>query len=238
MKNVSVIAQGLWNSAQSGEYISASESAPVIEHDSTLVTAINGLFKELRSIRSAWRQAWPDKETYQAAKRQWYQAFLEVGVCTQGQIDFGMTQARKQPGDFIPSPGQFIEWCKPTPEMLGLPTLAAAHREACRNAHPCMAGQGKWSHDAVWHTAKECGFESLNKLDTGLSLKLFDRNYTITIRRLLTGLPLRPMPKAVTDQAAPKVTPEVGQQALAQLRARRSVAAPVPRVEEPTNGAH
>jgi hypothetical protein len=221
VKNVSVIAQGLWDSARSGEFISASEAAPASENDSTLVSAVNGLFKELRSIRSAWRQAWPDSATYQAAKRQWYQAFLEEGICTQGQIDFGMTQARKQPGDFIPSPGQFMEWCKPTPEMLGLPVLAAAHREACRNAHPCMAGKGKWSHEAVWHTAGECGFESLNKLDTALSLKLFERNYTITIRRLLAGLPLKPMPKAVTDQAAPKMTPEVGKKALAELRALR-----------------
>lgn len=220
MKTVSVIAQNLWSKAQSGEFIAAGEAAPVAnETHSTLVIAINELFKELRSIRSAWRQAWPDKETYQASKRQWFQAFLEEGICTQGQINFGMAQVRKQPGDFIPSPGQFIEWCKPTPEMLGLPPLAAAHREACRNAHPGMAGQGKWSHDAVWHTAKECGFESLNKLDTSLSLKLFERNYTITIRRLLAGLPLQPMPKALPPRTAAKVTPEVGLGAIAQLRA-------------------
>lgn len=223
MKNVSVIAQGLWADAQAGEFIGAGEplrQAQTDEANSTLVTAINNLFKELRSIRSAWRQAWPDKETYQASKRQWFQAFLEEGICTQGQIDFGMTQVRKQPGDFIPSPGQFIEWCKPTPEMLGLPPLAAAHREACRNAHPGMAGQGKWSHDAVWHTAKECGFESLNKLDTSLSLKLFERNYTITIRRLLAGLPLQSMPKALPARAEGKVTPEVGKDALARMRAK------------------
>jgi hypothetical protein len=82
-----------------------------------------------------------------------------------------------------------------------------------------MAGQGRWSHDAVWHTAKECGFESLNKLDTSLSLKLFERNYTITIRRLLAGLPLQAMPKALPARVAAKVTPEVGKDALAKLRA-------------------
>jgi hypothetical protein len=104
--------------------------------------------------------------------------------------------------------------------MLGLPPLATAHREACRNAHPGMAGQGKWSHDAVWHAAKECGFESLNKLDTTLSLKLFERNYTITIRRLLAGLPLQSMPKAIAARTEAKVTPEVGKDALAQMRAK------------------
>ena len=121
MKAVSMIAHGLWDKAQSGELLAAEQATPpVTEINNTLVSAINELFKELRSIRSAWRQAWPDKQTYQASKRQWFQAFLEEGVCTQGQIDYGMAQVRKHPGDFIPSPGQFIEWCKPTPEMLGL----------------------------------------------------------------------------------------------------------------------
>ncbi|ROL64588.1 replication protein P [Pseudomonas vranovensis] len=224
MKSVSVIARGLWSDAKSGEFIPAAarEQHPRDSEDrSTLVAAINDLFKELRSIRSAWRQAWPDKETYQAAKRQWYQAFLEEGICSQGQVAFGMAQARKQPGDFIPSPGQFIEWCKPSPEMLGLPPLAKAHREACRNAHPGMAGQGNWSHDAVWHAAKECGFENLNRLAADLSLKLFERNYAIAIRRILAGQPLQPMPLAITQQVPSRSTPEVAREALAALRASR-----------------
>lgn len=222
MKSVSAIANGLWEEAKAGELIGAAQPVITVEANGTLVVAINNLFKDLRSIRSAWRQAWPDKETYNASKRQWFQAFLDEGICTQGQIDFGLIRARRHPGDFIPSPGLFIEWCKPTPEMLGLPPLAVAHREACRNAHPGMAGQGKWSHDGVWHTAKECGFESLNKLDHALSLKLFERNYMITIRHLLAGKPLQKMPLAVTCESHGKVTPEVGNQALAELRARRA----------------
>lgn len=223
MKQVAAVTQNLWANPKAGEFIGADErEAPVNEGRRQMAAAINDLFKELRLIRSAWRQAWPDQDTYRAAKVQWMQAFLDEGICTQGQIEFGMVKARKQVSDFIPSPGQFIEWCKPTPEMLGLPPLAAAHREAARNAHPSMAGQGNWSHDAVWHTAKECGFESLNKLDSALSLKLFERNYTITIRRLLAGLPLQPMPKALPSKVAGRVTPEVGRKALEELRALRA----------------
>ena len=223
IKSVSIVTQSLWVNPQAGEFISADErAAPVDEGRRQMANAINELFKELRLIRSAWRQAWPDKETYQAAKVQWMQAFLDEGIRTQGQIEFGMVKARKQVSDFIPSPGQFVEWCRPTPEMLGLPPLVVAHREACRNAHPSMAGQATWSHDAIWHTAKECGFESLNRLDSALSLKLFDRNYTITIRRLLDGLPLQAMPKALPARAGSRITPEIGNKALAELRARRA----------------
>ncbi|WP_311969328.1 replication protein P [Pseudomonas baltica] len=224
MKSVSKIANGLCDQARSGDFIPASENPralQVSEEQNTLVAAINELFKELRSIRSAWRQAWPDKETYHSSKRQWFQAFIEAEVCTPGQIAFGMSQVRKHPGDFIPSPGQFIEWCKPSPEMLGLPPLGKAHREACRNAHPGMAGQGNWSHDAVWHAAKECGFENLNRLATDLSLKLFERNYAIAVRRILAGLPLQSMPLAVTHHQKSSSTPEVARAALAELRKQR-----------------
>ena len=85
-----------------------------------------------------------------------------------------------------------------------------------------MAGQAKWTHDAVWHTAKECGFESLNRLAHDLSIKLFERNYTITVRRILAGLPLQKMPLALPSRTIERSAPEVGNKALAALRAMRS----------------
>ena len=162
MNQVSVIATGLWAKVQNGEFIAAGESEavkPAAELSHATAKVINGLFRELRSIFPAWKQAWPDMATYKAAKQQWMQGFLEAAICSTEQLRFGLMRARQAKKDFVPHVGTFIEWCTPTAEMLGLPRLAAAHREACRNAHPSMAGQAKWSHDAVWHTAKECGFE-------------------------------------------------------------------------------
>lgn len=129
-------------------------------------------------------------------------------------------RCRQSGTPFIPPPGEFIQWCQPSPEMLGLPALATAFREATRNAHPAMAGRGKWSHDAVWHAAKECGFENLNKLPSDASSKLFERNYTIAVRRLMAGEPLQKMPLALPAEVAARRTPQVGNSALAAMRAR------------------
>lgn len=225
MNNVATVTSGLWAKVQSGQYIAKDEALPAdvqAELNRETAVVINGLFRQLRAIFPAWKQAWPDMASYKAAKKEWLQAFLEAGLRSLDQLKFGLMGARQSGKDFIPAPGVFIGWCTPTAEMLGLPTLEAAHREACRNAHPCMAGQGKWSHDAVWHTAKECGFESLNKLQTPLSLKLFERNYAITVRRLIEGLPLKKMPLALPAEVAPRRTPEVGNSALAKIRARRA----------------
>lgn len=224
MTHAATITHGLWAKVQTGQYIAVGDALPGDAQEELgrqTATVINSLFRELRSIFGAWKQAWPDMATYKAAKRQWLKAFLEAGINSPEQLQFGLMRCRQSGREFIPAPGKFIEWCQPSPEMLGLPTLTAAFREACRNAHPSMAGQGEWTHDAVWHAAKECGFESLNRLPADLSLKLFERNYTIAVRRVVAGQPLQKMPLALPRAVASRSTPEVGRAALAALRAAR-----------------
>jgi hypothetical protein len=214
MKTVSSMLEKLPN-------VSSAEVVP-LKADAGTVQVINALFRELMAIFPAWKQAWPDQEAINAAKATWTKAFMAERITKVEQIRFGIEQCRKVGSDFAPSVGKFIQLCQPTPEMLGLPTLESAFREACRNAHPAMAGQANWSHDAVWHAAKESGFESLNRLETSLARKLFERNYVITLRRLVEGLPLQKMPLALPARVEGRRTPEVGNKALAELRARRA----------------
>lgn len=214
MKSVASIMQQLPN-------VPSTEAAP-LKIDSGTVHVINQLFRELMAIFPGWKQAWPDNAAIGAAKASWTKAFMAEKFSRIEQIRFGIEECRKLGVDFPPSSGKFIKLCQPTPEMLGIPPLERAFREACRNAHPSMAGQAKWSHQAVWHTAKECGFEPLNRLETSLAMKLFERNYVITCRRMIEGLPLQKMPLALPARAEARRTPAIGNQALAELRARRA----------------
>jgi hypothetical protein len=193
-----------------------------LKADAGTVQVINALFRELMAIFPAWKQAWPDDDALKAAKASWTKAFMAEGIQKIEQVRFGIEQCRKMKKPFAPSSGEFVAMCQPTPEMLGIPPLEKAFREACRNAHPSMAGQGKWSHNAVWHTAKECGFEPLNRLETSLALKLFERNYVITIRRMVEGLPLQAMPLALPAKAEARRTPDVGNDAISKIRAMRA----------------
>ena len=214
MKAVARIMQQLPN-------VPSAEVAP-LTIDAGTVQVINSLFRELMAIFPAWKQAWPDDEALKAAKASWTKAFMAEGIQQIEQVRFGIEHCRKMKKPFAPSSGEFIAMCQPTPETLGIPPLEKAFREACRNAHPSMAGQAKWSHQAVWHTAKECGFEPLNRLETSLAMKLFERNYVITCRRMIEGLPLQKMPLALPARAEARRTPDIGNKALAELRARRA----------------
>lgn len=182
--------------------------------DPATVEVVNRLFVELQAIFPAWRQAWPDDKALAAAKRSWIKGFAAAGITSLEQIRFGLEQCRLYGGDFIPSVGKFIAWCRP-PESLGLPTPARAFREACANAHP--AATARWSHEAVHHAACETGFHELRSLPEGKSRVLFERAYAVTVRMLLAGEPLREIPKALPASVSVS-TPEVGKAALSALR--------------------
>lgn len=185
--------------------------------DTGTAQVVNALFRELQACFPAWKQAWPTDEAMAAAKKTWIKGFAADGITTIEQIRLGIEQCRRSESDFMPSVGRFIVMCKPTAESLGLPSEDAAYREACRNAHPSMTG-AKWSHAAVFHAAKACGFYNLNTLSMTDSRKLFNRNYAITVRDVLDGKPLKEIPLALPESVKGRITPEVGRAALAALR--------------------
>lgn len=227
MKTVSTVAAQAMTKVRQGEFIEANIEVSVqAQQQQARETGkvINQLFRQMRSIRTAWRQAWPDKKAYMESKATWLQAFIENGICTQEQIDIGLIRCRAEPSDFIPSVGKFIQGCVPTPEMLSppLPSVEAAYKQALRNCHPAMHGVAKWFHPAVYHATAAAGFNSLPLLSRELGLISFEKRYLEQVRKVWMGEQLGPVPVAELAGPAPERTPEIGNKALAELRARRA----------------
>jgi hypothetical protein len=144
---------------------------------------VNGLFRRLRGIFPAWRQAWPSTEALAAAKEEWIKEFAAEGIRTIEQIEFGIEKCRKLKKPFAPSVGEFIAMCQPTPEDFGMPAPAAAWVEALL---------GVYSHEGVKIAAVATGLfdlRSAQQNDKGLQAR-FDRAYDIVLRRAKEGQPL------------------------------------------------
>ncbi|EKT4476567.1 Replication protein P [Pseudomonas putida] len=144
---------------------------------------VNGLFRRLRGIFPAWRQAWPSTEALAAAKEEWIKEFAAEGIRTIEQIEFGIEKCRKLKKPFAPSVGEFIAMCQPTPEDFGMPAPAAAWVEAL---------MGVYSHEGVKIAAVATGLfdlRSAQQSDKGLQAR-FDRAYEIVLRRAKEGQPL------------------------------------------------
>lgn len=72
---------------------------------------INGVFNKLTATFPA-AVANRSQEDMNELRRQWVLAFRENGISTMEQVDAGMRVARRQERPFLPSPGQFVAWCK------------------------------------------------------------------------------------------------------------------------------
>ncbi|WP_339100232.1 replication protein P [Pseudomonas atacamensis] len=147
------------------------------------VDVVNDLFRRLRGIFPAWRQAWPSTEALDAAKAEWIKEFADEGIRTLEQIEFGIQKCRKLKKPFAPSVGEFIAMCVPSPEDFGMPAPADAWLEAL---------MGTYSHDAVKLAAEATGLFDLRAAkqeDKGLRAR-FDRNYEVILRRAQANRPL------------------------------------------------
>lgn len=147
------------------------------------VDVVNDLFRRLRGIFPAWRQAWPSTEALDAAKAEWIKEFADEGIRTLEQIEFGIQKCRKLKKPFAPSVGEFIAMCTPGPEDFGMPAPADAWLEAL---------MGTYSHEGVRIAANATGAFDLAQArqeDKGMRAR-FERNYEIVLRRAQSGQPL------------------------------------------------
>ncbi|WP_110946445.1 replication protein P [Pseudomonas bohemica] len=162
-----------------------SNLPPVVVTEPVVVSletaeVVNDLFRRLRGIFPAWRQAWPSTEALDAAKAEWIKEFADEGIRTLEQIEFGIQKCRKLKKPFAPSVGEFIAMCIPGPEDFGMPLAADAWLEAL---------MGTYSHDGVKIAAEATGLFDLrgSKQENKGLRERFDRNYMIVLRRAQAG---------------------------------------------------
>lgn len=179
MKHVTDITKGL----DPQQVLAGVAVAQPIKVDKQTAEYVNMVFDKLQGISPAWRQAWTDEAALRNAKREWIAGFIQGGINSEAQLAFGFQQARKSSSPFLPNVGQFVAWCKPTAEDMGLPHEADAWIQAL---------QGTYKHPAVKIAAESTSTFDLRsaRADDKALRQRFERNYAIVMRRAQTGQPL------------------------------------------------
>jgi len=144
---------------------------------------VNDLFKSLQAAKPGWRASFPDDESLRLAKATFVKGLIESNITDRSLIAIGMRKARSNPSQFFPSIGEFIAWCKPSPEDLGLPSAQAAWRECCDNCHRKFAH--RWSHPAVFEAGKRTGWFEIRH--GSLKPKHFEVIYQKVMDEVLAG---------------------------------------------------
>lgn len=178
---------------------------------------INQLFNFFQAIFPAYRQAWPTQIEFDAAKRQWYKAFVQAKFSNLDHIKLGVSKIRLRKSAFVPSVGEFIALCSPSPEDLGAPSTEKAFDEASKNSHPCA--DKTFSHEAVRYAWSTTGSWLMRSEARSRSFPIFEKNYMDALRLYGDGRIMQQI-KSGEEVSKPSVrTKSVALQALSALKA-------------------
>lgn len=180
----------LLNKAQ--QNLATQTEQPQIAGDQQAANIVNGLFKSLFAAKTGWRASFNTKDPVELdqainlLKKTWVKAFAENGINTPEQLQCGMKQVRKDPSQFLPSVGKFIEWCKPRAEDYGLPSRASAWVECCAHCHHIM--EHKWTHPAVYQAGRKADWTQIRSMSNKPEVKkAFMEAYEELCKRAMAG---------------------------------------------------
>ena len=88
---------------------------------------VDMLFDELMSIFPAHKCAFETQHIFDLAKKNWFLALKSARITSVETIKVGLNQARKSTNPFFPSCGQFVLWCSPSSDDLGMPSKEDAY---------------------------------------------------------------------------------------------------------------
>lgn len=209
MKHLSVVLNDLTASPQLAQ-VASPQQRPLTERDTQLVAR---LLEQIKAVFPAWKHAYPTEESQRVALAEWTRALVDAGCTRREQLQLGMRVARSKPHPWIPSTGEFIQWCQITPESLGLPTLDAALVEVRTR---------RFSHPAVALAAKATSWER-QTLSLDAYRPVFEQAYAQLLRRVVAGEDLgaevlKGLPSRDQIQHSPEFYQQSGQRGVASLR--------------------
>ncbi|HDK2826819.1 TPA: phage replication protein [Escherichia coli] len=186
---------------------------------------INGVFSQLLATFPA-SLANRDQNELNEIRRQWVMAFRENGITTMEQVNAGMRVARRQERPFLPSPGQFVAWCKQSGGALGI-TVDQVITEYWdwrnRSFEFTSSEHFPWSQPVMYHICVELRHRSIERqlthgelaCEAGDLLDMWEK-------RVSEGKPIPPVRKQISaPRHVPAPTP--AQLLLEQYKARKAV---------------
>lgn len=169
------------------------ENRQAVQQSKTVVQLFNDVFKVLRQICTASTATIKTDEDLNILREQWVRAFAENGIRSMTQIDGGLAEARRKASPFLPSPGQFIEWCQRANQRhIGLPTPEQLHSEFLtyckRRGDYDSAEDYPWKSDALYWLITDLHWAMVEgRLTDGEVRKKADRLLVAMAKRLERG---------------------------------------------------
>jgi hypothetical protein len=157
--------------------------------DPHITDVVNKLFAFFYSICRGFEKQYQDPKRLNLEKTQWIKAFMDTGINTLEKIQLGVKRCRLESPINTPTIGQFIQWCTPEPQDVGLPTLEKAYaisilmnRQFSDYIPTCQK-----TFTVIRHVLNQIGPIEFRSMSADRAFKTFERYYPIACREFMEG---------------------------------------------------
>lgn len=172
----------------------------------SLIAAHNRCASGVRAAFPASMANFRTQDDLNEFRRQWLLAFQENGIHSMAQVDAGMRIARRQERPFLPSPGQFVAWCKQSGGALGInvdQVIAEYWDWRNRSFEFTSSEQFPWSQPVMYHICVELRHRSTERqLTHGELAREAGDLLDMWEKRVTEGKPVPPVRRAIAAPAA------------------------------------
>jgi hypothetical protein len=158
---------------------------------------VDFVFGKLMLICRGFDALYSDMRRLKAEKTQWSLAFSHKKIYEMSQIKHALNKLIDYKYPNPPQIGEFLSWCNPNPQDLGLPSVDEAFEQACKRASPYNK-DFKFTHNVVYHAYSMMSSYDYVNLPRATTFPIFARNYEITVRMFVNNEPLKKIPIAIT----------------------------------------
>lgn len=143
-----------------------------------------------------------DTRRENAEKLQWTLAFTKHNIRTQQQIQHALDQTELHKWGKPPQLGQFLEWCKPSPERLGFPSFEQAYNASIEmnRQFSTYCYPDERVDTVIRHAVNQIGSMSYREMKIENSKKTFKSYYDSALEQFIKG-DLKVMDKRLPEKA-------------------------------------
>jgi hypothetical protein len=171
--------------------------------DASTVLTVNRLFNFFEANCPGYDKQYKGNESkLKMQKINFARGLMEAGINQIEQLEVAIKKCRRESPINTPTVGQFLNWCKPSADDLGLLTKEQAYNSAYKLMRDGDIGaMSEVQFNILQHAINESDRHFLKNNIMEKTQPVFYRNYEISVRDYTSGK-LKEIPKALEDKNA------------------------------------
>lgn len=155
-------------------YKATHHQATFSEADKRLISLA---FSSMAACKPGWRHAFKRQDEVDMYKKELGMALVQGGITTEYQIECGIAKLRLSDGDFMPSTGKFVAWCKSGVALSEHEVEQLFNQAAHRN----------FKDDLAYHAYVRMDAYEFRQLSASEARKLFDKALARALKEISEG---------------------------------------------------